>query len=135
MPGRLLSSETEKAAPAKWNSSSRGSENTSPTCLTGSSLRKWWMNTTSLMPNSWRRRVRFTPQPRHVPDHARRANSCFVKCIQPNITMKNRHDASAQTPEELLQDLRTLISDAETLLGDSVKEHSAEAIDALRSRL
>lgn len=48
--------------------------------------------------------------------------------------MKNHHNSSAQTPEELLQDLRTLISDAETLLGDSVKERSAEAVAALRSR-
>ena len=46
--------------------------------------------------------------------------------------MNNRH--SAQTPDELLQDLRTLVVDAEALLGDSLKEHSAEAIDAIRAR-
>jgi ElaB/YqjD/DUF883 family membrane-anchored ribosome-binding protein len=46
--------------------------------------------------------------------------------------MNTRH--SAQTPEELLQDLRTLVADAEAMLGDSLKEHSAEAIDAIRAR-
>lgn len=48
--------------------------------------------------------------------------------------MKNRHPVPAQTPEELLQDLRHLISEAEAMASDSLKEHSAEAIDALRER-
>jgi ElaB/YqjD/DUF883 family membrane-anchored ribosome-binding protein len=48
--------------------------------------------------------------------------------------MKNRQTTPAQTPEELLQDLRNLISEAEAMVGDSVKEHSAEAVDALRER-
>lgn len=46
--------------------------------------------------------------------------------------MKNR--TATPTPEELLHDLRNLVSEAEALLSDSVKEHSAEAIDALRER-
>ena len=33
-----------------------------------------------------------------------------------------------------MQDLRNLIAEAEAMLGNSVKEHSAEAIDALRER-
>jgi ElaB/YqjD/DUF883 family membrane-anchored ribosome-binding protein len=48
--------------------------------------------------------------------------------------MKSRQITPAQTPEELLQDLRNLISEAEAMIGDSVKEHSAEAIAALRER-
>lgn len=48
--------------------------------------------------------------------------------------MKTRNITPAQTPEELLQDLRALVSEAEAMLGDSVKEHSAEAIEALRNR-
>lgn len=48
--------------------------------------------------------------------------------------MKTRQTTPAQTPEELLQDLRNLVSEAEAMLGDSVKEHSAEALEALRTR-
>ena len=48
--------------------------------------------------------------------------------------MKNRHPVPAQTPEELLQDLRNLITEAEAMASDSLKEHSAEAIEALRQR-
>lgn len=46
----------------------------------------------------------------------------------------NRSVTPAQTPAELLQDLRALVSEAEAMLGDSLKEHSAEAVDALRAR-
>jgi ElaB/YqjD/DUF883 family membrane-anchored ribosome-binding protein len=48
--------------------------------------------------------------------------------------MKARQTTPAQTPEELLQDLRNLISEAEAMVSDSVKEHSTEAIEALRER-
>lgn len=48
--------------------------------------------------------------------------------------MNKRHPTAAQTPEELLQDLRALVTDAEAMLGDSVKEHSTEAVDAIRAR-
>lgn len=46
----------------------------------------------------------------------------------------NRTVTPAQTPEELLQDLRALVSEAEAMLGDSLKEHSSEAVEALRAR-
>ncbi len=46
----------------------------------------------------------------------------------------NRTATPAQTPEELLQDLRALIGEAEAMLGNSVKEHSAEAVESLRAR-
>jgi ElaB/YqjD/DUF883 family membrane-anchored ribosome-binding protein len=48
--------------------------------------------------------------------------------------MNNRHTTPAQTSEEFLQDLRNLISEAEAMAGDALKEHSAEAIQALRER-
>ena len=47
--------------------------------------------------------------------------------------MKN-NKATAQTPEDLLNDLRALVSDAEKMLGESLSEHSTEAMSALRSR-
>jgi ElaB/YqjD/DUF883 family membrane-anchored ribosome-binding protein len=48
------------------------------------------------------------------------------------MTHRNAH--ATKTAEELLEDLRTLVSDAEALLSDSVKEHSAEAVEALSAR-
>lgn len=47
--------------------------------------------------------------------------------------MKNSKD-TAQTPKELLNDLQTLVVEAEKMMGDSLSEHSAEAIDSLRAR-
>jgi ElaB/YqjD/DUF883 family membrane-anchored ribosome-binding protein len=47
--------------------------------------------------------------------------------------MKNNND-TAQTPKELLNDLQTLVSEAEALIAGSVTEHSADAFDSLRSR-
>ena len=47
--------------------------------------------------------------------------------------MKNNQDA-ARTPKELLNELQTLVAEAETMMGDSIAEQSAEAIDALRAR-
>lgn len=48
--------------------------------------------------------------------------------------MKNKNDSTPQTPSDLLQDLRTLVADAEKMMGDSLSEHSAEAMSALRVR-
>ena len=47
--------------------------------------------------------------------------------------MKNNKD-SAQTPKDLLNDLNALVAEAQKMMGDSVAEHSADAVDALRSR-
>lgn len=47
--------------------------------------------------------------------------------------MKN-NKASAQTPQDLVKDLHALVTEAEKMLGDSVSEHSADAVSALRSR-
>jgi ElaB/YqjD/DUF883 family membrane-anchored ribosome-binding protein len=49
--------------------------------------------------------------------------------------MKNRNNASdSQTPEALLNDLRTLVLEAEKMMGASVSEHTGEAMAALRTR-
>ena len=48
--------------------------------------------------------------------------------------MKNRTHPPAETPEELLSDLRTLVVEAEKMLEDTVSEHSQEALDAVRAR-
>ncbi len=48
--------------------------------------------------------------------------------------MKNNNDTAAQTPKELLNDLRTLVSEAEKMMGDSISEHTGDAVNALRAR-
>lgn len=48
--------------------------------------------------------------------------------------MKNNHDTSAQSPKELLNDLRSLVSDAEKMAAESITETTADAIGALRTR-
>ena len=48
--------------------------------------------------------------------------------------MKHNTETAAQTPKELLNDLHTLVADAEKMLGDSVSEHTEDAISALRER-
>ncbi len=48
--------------------------------------------------------------------------------------MKNNNDTSAQTPKELLNDLHTLVNEAEKMMGDSISEHTADAVSALRAR-
>lgn len=48
--------------------------------------------------------------------------------------MKNKSTSAAQTPKDLLDDLRTLVADAEKMVGDSLSEHSSDAISALRAR-
>jgi ElaB/YqjD/DUF883 family membrane-anchored ribosome-binding protein len=47
--------------------------------------------------------------------------------------MKNNKDI-AHTPKELLNELKVLVGEAETMIADSLSEHSAEAIDSLRAR-
>ena len=47
--------------------------------------------------------------------------------------MKNNQD-TARTPKEILNELQALVAEAETMMGDSLSEHAADAIDSLRSR-
>jgi ElaB/YqjD/DUF883 family membrane-anchored ribosome-binding protein len=47
--------------------------------------------------------------------------------------MKN-NDETAQTPKELLDQLQTLVTEAEAMIAGSSTEHSADAFDSLRSR-
>ncbi|MDO8541544.1 MAG: hypothetical protein Q7S40_13980 [Opitutaceae bacterium] len=48
--------------------------------------------------------------------------------------MKNSSATSAQTPKELLNDLYSLVADAEKMMGDAVSEHTGEAVSAMRAR-
>lgn len=48
--------------------------------------------------------------------------------------MKNKTDSTAQTPQDLLAELRSLVSDAEKMVGDSLTENSEDAVSTLRSR-
>jgi ElaB/YqjD/DUF883 family membrane-anchored ribosome-binding protein len=48
--------------------------------------------------------------------------------------MKTNNITTAQTPKDLLNDLQTLVVEAEKMMGDSLSEHSAEAVSALRER-
>jgi ElaB/YqjD/DUF883 family membrane-anchored ribosome-binding protein len=49
--------------------------------------------------------------------------------------MKNRNNATdSQTPEALLNDLRSLVLEAEKMMGAAVTEHTGDAMDALRTR-
>lgn len=48
--------------------------------------------------------------------------------------MKNRHASDTSTPADLLNDLRTLVVEAEQMLESSVTEHTGEAMAALRAR-
>ena len=47
--------------------------------------------------------------------------------------MKN-NKTTAQTPKDLLNDLQALVAEAEKMMGDSVSEHTADAVSALRAR-
>jgi ElaB/YqjD/DUF883 family membrane-anchored ribosome-binding protein len=47
--------------------------------------------------------------------------------------MKN-NDTTAQTPKELLNDLHALVAEAEKMMGESITEHTGDAVTALRSR-
>jgi ElaB/YqjD/DUF883 family membrane-anchored ribosome-binding protein len=48
--------------------------------------------------------------------------------------MKNNNETTAQTPKELLNDLHTLVNEAEKMVGESISEHTADAVSALRTR-
>jgi ElaB/YqjD/DUF883 family membrane-anchored ribosome-binding protein len=48
--------------------------------------------------------------------------------------MKNNHETTAQTPKELLNDLHTLVAEAEKMMGDSLSEHTEDAVSSLRTR-
>jgi ElaB/YqjD/DUF883 family membrane-anchored ribosome-binding protein len=48
--------------------------------------------------------------------------------------MKPKSESTAQTPKELLSELQTLVAEAEKMMGDSVSEHTEDAISALRTR-
>ena len=43
-------------------------------------------------------------------------------------------DTIAQSPKELLNDLHNLVAEAEKMMGDSITEHTADAVSALRNR-
>lgn len=47
--------------------------------------------------------------------------------------MKNNKDTT-HTPKELLNELKTLVAEAEAMVADSVSEHSSEVIGNLRAR-
>lgn len=50
--------------------------------------------------------------------------------------MKNRtHEATAHKPEDILNELRSMVAEAEKMIGNSVDEHSEEAMSTLRERL
>ncbi len=48
--------------------------------------------------------------------------------------MKNRSASESPTPADLLNDLRTLVVEAEQMLETSVTENTGEAVEALRVR-
>jgi ElaB/YqjD/DUF883 family membrane-anchored ribosome-binding protein len=48
--------------------------------------------------------------------------------------MKNRNATEAQTPEDLLKDLRALVADAEKMMEGAVSENGAELLTTLRAR-
>lgn len=47
--------------------------------------------------------------------------------------MKNNKE-SAQTPKDLLEDLHTLVAEAEKMMGEAVSERTGDAMAALRAR-
>ena len=45
-----------------------------------------------------------------------------------------KRTSSTHTPKELLTNLQSLVGEAETMMSDSLSEHSAEAFNRLRAR-
>ncbi len=43
-------------------------------------------------------------------------------------------EPATQAPKELLNDLHNLVAEAEKMMGDSITEHTADAVSALRIR-
>jgi ElaB/YqjD/DUF883 family membrane-anchored ribosome-binding protein len=59
---------------------------------------------------------------------------CVINFLIIALTsMKNDNDTT-QTPQEILDELRSLVAEAEAMIGSSAIEHSAGAFDALCSR-
>jgi ElaB/YqjD/DUF883 family membrane-anchored ribosome-binding protein len=50
-----------------------------------------------------------------------------------SINMKNNKQA-AQSPKDILDELRSLVADAEKMVGESIGENSDEVVGALRQR-
>ena len=48
--------------------------------------------------------------------------------------MKTKSESTAQTPKELLNELQALVAEAEKMMGDSISEHTDDAVSALRTR-
>jgi len=48
--------------------------------------------------------------------------------------MKNNNASTAQTPKDLLEDLHALVAEAEKMMGESLSEHTADAVGAMRVR-
>jgi ElaB/YqjD/DUF883 family membrane-anchored ribosome-binding protein len=48
--------------------------------------------------------------------------------------MKNSHDTATHTPKELLAELQTLVSEAETMIAGPLTEHTDDALSMLRER-
>lgn len=48
--------------------------------------------------------------------------------------MKNNKQSTAQSPQDMLNELRGLVADAEKMVGDSASEYSEDAVSALRER-
>ena len=48
--------------------------------------------------------------------------------------MKNHKSDTAQSPKDILNDLHALVAEAEKMMGDSVTEHTEDAVSSLRDR-
>jgi len=48
--------------------------------------------------------------------------------------MKNNTEAVTSAPNELLNDLHSIVNEAENMTGDSLSEHTTAAVSALRKR-
>lgn len=47
--------------------------------------------------------------------------------------MKNNKDTT-HTPKELFNEMQALVAEAQSMMAESVSEHTADAVDALRAR-
>jgi len=50
------------------------------------------------------------------------------------VPLKSNNTAPAQTPEDLLSDLRRLVAEAEGMMGESLDGHSEDTLETLRAR-
>ena len=74
------------------------------------------------------------PIPDPLSNTAREMQHRVPNMTSRQIQMKHNHTAHAQTPEDLLNDLRSLVAEAEKMLGDSIGERAADAVATLRAR-